>query len=110
MANKKVSGKCSICEKPVRRFRIYEDKMLCYKCFVKQPGVIGSLGKPRMTLREALDKTYYVNFYEYSGQTLSSISVSSVLAGHRVKLVLADDKEDEEQKFVFKELKEVNKV
>jgi len=94
MANKTVRGNCQICGNPVRRFRTYEDKKLCYKCFIKQPGIIGNLGRPRLTLKEALDKTYYVRFFEYKNQTAANISVSSILAGHRVKLTLADENEE----------------
>ena len=94
MANKTVRGDCQICGNPVRRFRTYEDKKLCYKCFVKQPGVIGNMGRPRVNLKQALDKTYFVRFYEYRGQTAANISVSSILAGHRVKLTLADENEE----------------
>ena len=94
MVNKKIRDTCELCNKPVRRFRIYENLMLCYKCFIKQPGIIGNMGRPRLTLKEALDKTYYVRFFEYKDQTAANISVSSILAGHRVKLILADENEE----------------
>ena len=94
MANKTVRGNCQICGNPVRRFRSYEDKKLCYKCFVKQPGIIGNLGRPKITLREALDKTYTVRFFEYNNQTATNISVPSILAGRCVKLILADENEE----------------
>ena len=94
MANKTVRGDCQICGKPVRRIRTYQDKKLCYNCFIKQPGIIGTMGRPKLNLKQALDKPYLVRYYEYNTTSFTNISVPSILAGHRVKLTLADENEE----------------
>lgn len=84
---------CDKCGKLFVMKHLHKDKdgQFCTICYHMKHKLIG-IGKT-FTLEHALSKTYNVHSYisKKNGEVHCSISVSSVLSGKKVKLVLVND-------------------
>jgi len=69
----------------------HKGKFLCYHCYHKRfKNFLGGM-KPYYNLEEALSKVYIIRGYAGKQGVKAVISIPSILAGHKVKLVLADE-------------------
>lgn len=83
-------GNCDECKKLCRKFRKFQNKMLCFSCWSRKYNRIGCTeGLKPLTLDEALNLTY-----EIKGRINSKGGLSvwrtfpRCLAGKKVKLIL----------------------
>ena len=83
---------CMECNNYTKSFRSYNNKFLCYKCYIKHVRIIREGRTKTLSLQEALNKTYEGRGYINSdGYIYSNISLPSILIGHKFKLVLVDE-------------------
>ena len=92
----KIKSQCQAwgCKIWSKNLRVYKGKMLCWNCYRKKVGLIwgtGGIGRNRRSLGQALDKIYYVRGHvDKRGYITASFSLPSIMAGHKIKVVLAD--------------------
>lgn len=91
---------CEECGKKnrVRHMALFHGKLLCNNCRITTLPTLSlrsasTKGKPSITLEQALSRTYLPNIYDTKRGSIScSLNIPHVLAGKKLKLVLADEK------------------
>ncbi len=93
--------KCDICkqEKRIRHIIRFKGKYWCTSCLQKRPtnriqasATENLASKARLTLEEALARTYEVKGYlNRKGHIHTQLQPPQILIGHKIKLVLVDD-------------------
>lgn len=98
--------KCSKCKRKTRSLRkSKDDEIVCFNCSMNERHRIGGPinRKPHFTLKEALDRVYKVRTtktvyksgrFKGVAKLFPKIHVPQALIGHKVKLSLADDDDD----------------
>lgn len=98
----RIKHECCECKVMTKRFRKYKGKEYCFNCCRKNFHIIGSFNtdnysKIKIKFKRALEKTYEVKGYfnKSTGYINSSIIVPNVLVGHKVKLIIIREDENE---------------
>jgi hypothetical protein len=99
MRIKKFLTTCQECGRKSKSFRVLKGKVYCYNCWKKHLHIIGGQGKRIMSLDKALSKTYFIRGYGYMSKkgypTVQALfNVPSILIGHKVKIILAEEKNE----------------
>jgi len=91
----RIKKQCERCGQEYNNLHKFKGYYLCIKCYNKQVHIISPLGennphKP-LSMEKALAKEYLINeSIQSSGSKIGFRSFPSVLAGHKVKLILVD--------------------
>lgn len=92
---------CEGCKKEVRNKHVvyFKGKYICSNCKIKLPNSksmssASQIGKPMITLDEALNKVYKVKRYG-NGSVIGS--VPSILAEKKVKLILVEENREKNE-------------
>lgn len=87
--------KCS-CGKNYRVPRALKNgKMGCYNCWRRDQTIIYPIvGKPIISLDDALKKTYEIRGYVYQGKPHVVVHFPTILANKKIKITLVDDDEE----------------
>ena len=80
---------CMECNNYTKSFRSYDNKFLCYKCYIKHVRIIREGRGNFMSLENALKKTYIPTGYvNKKGHIISTFSCPQILIGHKLKIIL----------------------
>lgn len=86
--------KCEECRKQVRHKKIkrFASLWLCWNCYRRKVHIIHvGQTQSKLTLKQALDKTYDLHAYLDKNRGLVvTRSFPSILAGHKVKLLIVE--------------------
>ena len=89
---------CDECGRELRKLSKFHEKFICGRCKRKLDNVISySCGRKLITIDAALNKVYEVKGRKYINKkgkaviATNNLSLQSILIGHKIKFVLADD-------------------
>ena len=116
----KLDGFCEVCGKKYTNIRKNRSgKFVCWKCYcIDYPVLsIGLLGKTRINYQKAIERIYevkgYKRFHNGCPTFYATLSVPSILIGHKVKLVPIEKEGDRKivrtKSKILKNKKEVKK-
>lgn len=92
MTKKREKKPCDQCGK--KCFALWKSKgrMLCYYCYRREKTIINPpMCKPYHSLQEVLDKIYRPTISKSKGSFTCNLALPQVTAGHKFRLVLADN-------------------
>jgi len=89
---------CDECGRKLRNLNNFHGKFICGRCKLKLDDIIPySNGRKPITIDKALEKVYEIKGRTYMNKkgkpviATNNISLPSILIGHKIKFILADD-------------------
>ena len=97
MKSKKLMN-CEICNKKTKTLHLKEGKYLCWDCYRKKGILSTSSRMPKISLKKALNRVYEVKAYKGKNGNLNvQLPVPQILIGHKLKIILYDERRKEEK-------------